>query len=378
MTPIKNCIVNKDTTKNPIWLMRQAGRYLPEFREIRKNNQDFIKLCLNENLSSEITLQPIKRFGFDAAIIFSDILMLPYAINQEVNFEKGFGPKLGNLNIDKIKEISEVDFTNKLNPVYKAISITSKNDLLLNRDLIGFVGAPWTILVYMLNKMSPKKGLPEKFFSDSILINNLLDIIEKFINFIEPNDFVIISDYHKGTLDYNDIACIIKKCRNTDGVKVLVDTNYVYPEHEGIDWLKINLKTAKECIKKFSKDTAEKIAEMNNSNVIVTQGEEGFTAYLKNTKTTIVFTKDKNENCVDAIGAGDTFLAGFVSYLVKHNDADLPALVYADIVAHLSTQKLGTIDVVDVDEADAEYKNAKTSIEECKDTLYVHRTIVND
>jgi len=181
MTPIKNCIVHKDTTKNPIWLMRQAGRYLPEFREIRKNNQDFIKLCLNENLSSEITLQPIKRFGFDAAIIFSDILMLPYAINQEVNFEKGFGPKLGDLNIDKIREINKEDFTNKLNPVYKAISLTSKNDLLKNRDLIGFVGAPWTILVYMLNKMSPKKGLPENFFNDSLLINSLLEIIEKFL-----------------------------------------------------------------------------------------------------------------------------------------------------------------------------------------------------
>ena len=197
--------------------------------------------------------------------------------------------------------------------------------------------------------------------------------IEKFINFIEPNDFVIISDYHKGTLNYDDIFRIIEKCRQTNGVKVLVDTNHVYPEHEGIDWLKINLKTAKECIKKFSKDTAEKIAEMNDSNVIITQGKEGFTAYLKNTKTTIVFTKDKNEDCIDAIGAGDTFLAGFVSYLVKHNDADLPALVYGDIVAHLSTQQLGTIDVVDVDEADAEYKNAKTSIEECKDTLYIHR-----
>jgi len=181
MTPIKNCIVNKDTTKNPIWLMRQAGRYLPEFREIRKKNQDFIKLCLNEKLSSEITLQPIKRFEFDAAIIFSDILMLPYAINQEVNFEKGFGPKLGDLNIDKIREINKEDFTNKLNPVYKAISLTSKNDLLKNRDLIGFVGAPWTILVYMLNKMSPKKGLPENFFNDSLLINSLLEIIEKFL-----------------------------------------------------------------------------------------------------------------------------------------------------------------------------------------------------
>jgi len=181
MTPIKNCIVNKDTTKNPIWLMRQAGRYLPEFREIRKNNQDFVKLCLNENLASEITLQPIKRFGFDAAIIFSDILMLPYAMNQEIKFEKGFGPKLGDLNIDKINETNNEDFTKRLNPVYKAISRTAKSDLLKNRDLIGFVGAPWTILVYMINKMSPKKGLPEKFFSDFSLINSLLNIIEKFL-----------------------------------------------------------------------------------------------------------------------------------------------------------------------------------------------------
>ncbi len=181
MNPIKNCIINKDTTTNPIWLMRQAGRYLPEFREIRKNNQDFIKLCLNENLSSEITLQPIKRFGFDAAIIFSDILMLPYGMDQKVNFEKNFGPILGDLSIDKIKKIDENNFSTKLNPVYKAISQTSKSNLLKNRDLIGFVGAPWTILVYMMNKMSPKKGLPEQFFNDFSLINSLLDVIEKFL-----------------------------------------------------------------------------------------------------------------------------------------------------------------------------------------------------
>ena len=211
---------------------------------------------------------------------------------------------------------------------------------------------------------------------DSIIHDK--SIIEEFINFIKPNDFVIISDYHKGTLNYDDIVRIIEKCRQTNGVKVLVDTNHVYPEHEGIDWLKINLKTAKKCVENFSKDTAEKISQMNNSNVIITQGEEGFTAYLKDVRTNVVFTKDKNKNCIDAIGAGDTFLAGFVSYLVKHDDANLPALVYADIVAHLSTQQLGTIDVVDVNKADEEYKNGKTSIEECKDTLYVTRSLIND
>ena len=90
MTPIQETIINKKTTNTPIWLMRQAGRYLPEFREIRKLNPNFIDLCLNENLSSEITLQPLKRFELDAAIIFSDILMLPYGLKQKVEFKKNF------------------------------------------------------------------------------------------------------------------------------------------------------------------------------------------------------------------------------------------------------------------------------------------------
>ena len=105
MTPIQETIINKKTTNSPIWLMRQAGRYLPEFREIRKLNPDFINLCLNENLSSEITLQPLKRFNLDAAIIFSDILMIPYGLNQIVKFEKNFGPKLGSLDLEIISKV---------------------------------------------------------------------------------------------------------------------------------------------------------------------------------------------------------------------------------------------------------------------------------
>ena len=90
MLPINKVIINRETSFNPVWIMRQAGRYLPEFREIRSKNTDFIKLCLNEDLSAEITLQPLKRFNLDAAIIFSDILMLPYGLGQEVKFEKNF------------------------------------------------------------------------------------------------------------------------------------------------------------------------------------------------------------------------------------------------------------------------------------------------
>ena len=121
MSPIKEVIINKKTSINPIWIMRQAGRYLPEFREIRKKNPDFIKLCLNEVLSSEITLQPLKRFDLDAAIIFSDILMLPFGLDQIVNFKKNFGPELEDFNIKNLIEFDEKKFIKKLNPIYNCI-----------------------------------------------------------------------------------------------------------------------------------------------------------------------------------------------------------------------------------------------------------------
>ena len=181
MTPIKNCILNKDTSFNPIWLMRQAGRYLPEFREIRKKNTNFIELCLDSKLSEEITLQPIDRFDFDAAIIFSDILMIPYGLGQEVEFKKNFGPSLGNIYLDKFEELDDEILTNKLSPVYDLLKNLSKNEKVKNKDLIGFVGAPWTLLVYMINKVSPKNGLSNSFFKDPMLISNLLNILDKFI-----------------------------------------------------------------------------------------------------------------------------------------------------------------------------------------------------
>ena len=181
MTPIKQIIINKKTSNTPIWLMRQAGRYLPEFREIRKLNPNFINLCLNKNLSSEITLQPLKRFNLDAAIIFSDILMIPFALNQEVNFKKDFGPELGNLNLEKLSNIDEVQFLEKLNPIYESLNKISKDTLTKNKDVIGFVGAPWTLLVYMINKHSPKNELIKDFFKDELLINEVLIILEKFL-----------------------------------------------------------------------------------------------------------------------------------------------------------------------------------------------------
>ena len=153
MSNIKEVIINKETSIKPIWIMRQAGRYLPEFREIRSKNKDFIKLCLNEKLSSEITLQPIKRFNLlDAAIIFSDILMIPHALGQKVEFKKDFGPILNEIDIDKTLKIDEIEFTKKLLPVYDSMKIISSNEIIKNKDTIGFVGAPWTLLVYIINQ----------------------------------------------------------------------------------------------------------------------------------------------------------------------------------------------------------------------------------
>ena len=211
MTPLYQVIKNKKTNINPIWIMRQAGRYLPEFREIRKLNPDFINLCLNEKLSSEITLQPLKRFDLDAAIIFSDILMLPYGLNQKVEFEKGFGPKLGKANIDEMSKKDEIDFVEKVYPVYKAIKNVSDVNVTKNKNTIGFVGAPWTLLVYMINQRSPKKNLKKNFFADKFLINRILLILEKFLkihikNQIDNGANVIqIFDSWAGLLEEKDL-----------------------------------------------------------------------------------------------------------------------------------------------------------------------------
>jgi len=177
---LKECIKEKKTSYIPIWFMRQAGRYLPEFREIRKKNKNFIKLCLNPDLVSEITLQPIKRFNLDAAIIFSDILMIPFGLGQNVKFEKGYGPILEEINIDNIINSNVEDFEKKLQPVYKGIKKTKTK--LNEKNLIGFSGAPWTLLLYMLNRESPKNNFDfSKINKDKKLIARLLEKIEKII-----------------------------------------------------------------------------------------------------------------------------------------------------------------------------------------------------
>ena len=215
MSPLEEVIINKKSNINPIWIMRQAGRYLPEFRDIRKKNPDFIKLCLNEKLSSEITLQPLKRFDLDAAIIFSDILMLPYGLNQNVEFKKNVGPLLGEIDLRRISEVEEINFVKKLSPVYELIKLVSNSQFTNNKTTIGFVGAPWTLLVYMINKKSPKLNLNENFFEDKFLINKVLKILDKFLKIHIKNQIdngaqiIQIFDSWAGLLKEKDLSYYI-------------------------------------------------------------------------------------------------------------------------------------------------------------------------
>ena len=165
----------------PIWLMRQAGRYLPEYQKIRKTQKNFINFCLNINAATEVTLQPIRRYNFDAAIIFSDILVIPYGLGQDVKFEENKGPILGDFDLENFKKIKEKQFIKKIKNIYLAIKKTRKT-LSKEKTLIGFAGSPWTILVYIINRQSPKKKqVYKKILKNKKQTKQLLSIIEKFI-----------------------------------------------------------------------------------------------------------------------------------------------------------------------------------------------------
>ena len=210
MSNLKEILKYKKICKS-IWFMRQAGRYLPEFREIRSQNKNFIDLCLNSKLSSEITLQPIKRFNLDSAIIFSDILMVPYALNQKVEFAKDQGPTLEEFDFKKFLNNNSISFTQKLHPVYKAIQIT-REKLSINKSLIGFIGAPWTLLIYMLGLKQGKKEInyqkiKTKEFKVDLILNKLNDYlcvhIENQIN--AGADVIQIFDSWAGLISPDDL-----------------------------------------------------------------------------------------------------------------------------------------------------------------------------
>ena len=227
MSNLKKILINKKTCKS-VWFMRQAGRYLPEFKKIRSQNKDFIELCLNSKLCSELTLQPIKRFDVDSAIIFSDILMVPYALGQEVKFIKNYGPELSKFNFKNFKENDEKKFTKKLKNIYEAIKITREN-LHKDKSLISFIGAPWTLLIYMLNLKNDKNEINfNELNNKNLEIDQIINDLNKYLCIhikkqIEAGaDVVQIFDSWAGIIPEKDINyyCflpnleIVKFCKN--------------------------------------------------------------------------------------------------------------------------------------------------------------------
>ena len=177
MSKLLNCLVNKDISCVPVWFMRQAGRYLPEFRQLRSKNPNFLKLCFNSNLATEITLQPLKRFNLDAAIIFSDILVIPHALGQNIEFRDKGGPWNSNFNLGKLLETKEKEFLITLNPIYETIKKT-RNSLKKDKSLIAFVGAPWTLIIYLYNlkeKNQPNEKIKIKNKEEIKLVLKKLD-----------------------------------------------------------------------------------------------------------------------------------------------------------------------------------------------------------
>ncbi len=193
MNNLINTLLKKEKfSKPPIWIMRQAGRYLPEYREIRSNVKNFLELCYTPKLASEVTLQPIRRFDFDAAIIFSDILVIPDALGIKVEFVKNEGPKLQKLTAgDDLKKLRVGNLKKHLNPVFEAIKLT-KSKLGKEKDLIGFSGSPWTLACYIIEGGGSKNFdlvretaiRDEKFFAEliEILTQSVIEYLSHQIN----------------------------------------------------------------------------------------------------------------------------------------------------------------------------------------------------
>lgn len=161
----------------PVWFMRQAGRYLPEYRALRATTPDFISFCLHPEKAAEATLQPMRRFPFDAAIVFADILLLPRALGQEVWFAEGEGPRLGALpSLQELRDNVGLS-AERLSPIGETLSRV-RAELEPDRALIGFAGAPWTVLTYMLEgKSSDRQMSRAKAWAEPDLIDQLISVL---------------------------------------------------------------------------------------------------------------------------------------------------------------------------------------------------------
>lgn len=216
-------------TPPPLWMMRQAGRYLPEYREVRAKAGDFLTLCYTPELAAEVTLQPVRRFAFDAAIIFSDILVVPHALGVPVRFEVGEGPRLERVTdaagLDALRETLDAD---RLAPVYEAVAKV-RAALPRQTALIGFCGAPWTVATYMVAGRGTDDQGPARLLAlrDPDLFERLIDritdasIAHLCAQLDAGADAVQVFDTWAGVLDPRSFArwCLAPLARIVDGVR---------------------------------------------------------------------------------------------------------------------------------------------------------------
>jgi uroporphyrinogen decarboxylase len=212
----------------PIWMMRQAGRYLPEYRALRKKAGSFLDLCYNPDFAVEATLQPIRRFGFDASILFSDILVVPHALGRDLRFEEGRGPVMTPMKAEEVERLDGSAFHDRLAPVYETVR-RLRAELPENVTLIGFCGAPWTLATYMIAGRGTPDQAPARLFgyrepeAMEKLLATLADYSADYlIRQIEAGaDAVQIFDSWSGVLDeacfeafcVKPVAEIVKKVR---------------------------------------------------------------------------------------------------------------------------------------------------------------------
>ncbi len=217
----------------PIWMMRQAGRYLSEYRETRKQAGSFLDLCYNPDLAVEVTLQPIRRFGFDASILFSDILVVPHALGRDLRFEEGRGPLLTPIESEEIDRLDASGFHDHLAPVYETVR-RLRSELPDETTLLGFCGAPWTVATYMIAGHGTPDQAPARLFGyrHPQEMARLLDLLADcsaayLIRQIEAGaDAVQIFDSWSGVLDEASFEayCVRPMSRIVKAVKA------VYPD----------------------------------------------------------------------------------------------------------------------------------------------------
>ncbi|MET0536961.1 MAG: uroporphyrinogen decarboxylase [Xanthobacteraceae bacterium] len=177
--PVLDVLAGRICNPPPVWIMRQAGRYLPEYRRAREQAGDFLKLCLTPDLAAEVTLQPVRRFGFDAAILFSDILLVPFALGQAVSFIEGEGPRLAPIADRKaLRSLKSEPDQNIFQPVYETVGRV-RQQLDDNATLLGFCGAPWTVATYMVGGGGSMDQAPARLFAyrDPEMFAALIDLL---------------------------------------------------------------------------------------------------------------------------------------------------------------------------------------------------------